>query len=316
MRENPMATFRRSEYTGDDRCLPCTATNVFIAVVLGGGLLVAGAWIGATTVGALAGLCVFVVSLLVIYLRGYLFPGTPTLTRRYFPGWLLRVFGKASKQPTAVDLNTDDGADPEGMLSTDGVLEASSDGDGLGLTDEFRTEWTRAVDEATGIGREELSDVLDTSGDVDLEEWGDVFRMYVDDQMVGKWRSRAAFVADVASKNVLSDRSERWDGLSVDERARVLDRLRTYAETCPGCGGTTEGSTETVEGCCSTFEAFTVSCPDCGAQLSIETCPECGDVAEYSTEVVETDGAPVEVAVASCQDGHRVSVLPAPLSEP
>lgn len=50
--------------------------------------------------------------------------------------------------------------------------------------------------------------------------------------------------------------------------------------------------------------------------MDVETCPECGDVVEYGTEVVETDDASVEVAVGSCRDGHRISVLPAPLSEP
>jgi hypothetical protein len=77
---------RQPEYTGENRCVPCTATNVAIAAVLAIGL----AFILVTPIGVVA----FLASLVVIYLRGYLVPGTPELTKRYFPPWLLALFGK------------------------------------------------------------------------------------------------------------------------------------------------------------------------------------------------------------------------------
>jgi hypothetical protein len=60
---------------------------------------------GALTVSAallatpLAGAVVLVASLSAIYLRGYLVPGTPELTKRHAPGRLLRLFGKAPELP-------------------------------------------------------------------------------------------------------------------------------------------------------------------------------------------------------------------------
>lgn len=77
---------RQPEYTGENRCVPCTALNVFIAVVIAGLFVGAGRrWIGVVA---------FIVSVGVVYFRGYLVPGTPGITERYFPERVLRLFGK------------------------------------------------------------------------------------------------------------------------------------------------------------------------------------------------------------------------------
>jgi|AntDeeMetagen134_2_1112570.scaffolds.fasta_scaffold00809_4 hypothetical protein len=60
---------RQPEYTGENRCTPCTAVNVAIATA--GGTLVAKAK------SPVLGTAAFGVSLGTIYLRGYLVPGTP-----------------------------------------------------------------------------------------------------------------------------------------------------------------------------------------------------------------------------------------------
>lgn len=41
-----------------------------------------------------AGVATLVAALGLVYLRGYLVPGTPTLTRRYLPDRVLAAFGK------------------------------------------------------------------------------------------------------------------------------------------------------------------------------------------------------------------------------
>ncbi len=82
---------RQPEYIGENRCTPCTVVNVCIAALL------------AVAVGVafpLAGVVVFVLSLAAIYLRGYLVPGTPTLTKRYFPDRVLALF---DKEPASTD---------------------------------------------------------------------------------------------------------------------------------------------------------------------------------------------------------------------
>lgn len=75
----------RPEYTGPNRCLPCTIVNLAIAATVGA--LVARR-------SRLAGVLVTAASLALVYLRGYLVPGTPTLTKRYLPAAVLEWFGK------------------------------------------------------------------------------------------------------------------------------------------------------------------------------------------------------------------------------
>jgi hypothetical protein len=89
-----ISRFRQPEYTGENRCLPCTAVNTLLAAGLSGAVAAGGLVVTTPVVGAVAGVAVLGVSLLSIYLRGYLVPGTPELTKRYFPPWLLRAFGK------------------------------------------------------------------------------------------------------------------------------------------------------------------------------------------------------------------------------
>lgn len=85
-REQPLIErFRQPEYTGDNRCIPCTTINLIIAVIVSVAL-------GTVSLGM--GIAVAAVSITIIYLRGYLVPGTPPLTKRYFPDRVLRLFDK------------------------------------------------------------------------------------------------------------------------------------------------------------------------------------------------------------------------------
>jgi hypothetical protein len=84
-----LKAIEQPEYTGENRCLPCTVLN--LAVAVGVALVVgrrrraaAGAWL----LGAVA----------LIALRGYLVPGTPELTKRYLPDEVLAWFGKDPRE--------------------------------------------------------------------------------------------------------------------------------------------------------------------------------------------------------------------------
>ncbi|MFW6382462.1 MAG: hypothetical protein ACOCZD_00305 [Haloferacaceae archaeon] len=81
---------REPEYTGANRCIPCTVLNGILAVALTA---------AAAVFGPVAAAVVLVASLGSIYYRGYLVPGTPELTKRYLPDRVLRVFGKAPEDP-------------------------------------------------------------------------------------------------------------------------------------------------------------------------------------------------------------------------
>lgn len=263
--------FRKPEYTGENRCLPCTAVNAVIALLAAVGVGILFSISVSTAAGVGAGLGFLSLSAASIYLRGYLVPGTPELTKRYFPPWLLRAFGKETEPPTQPPSGADEPAetlDPERELMRAGSLEECERGDDLCLTDDFRSVWHS---EMTALGDEdraalfELLDIDDTV--VGFTEFSDGFRAQTEGEIVGVWESEAAYEADLAAARVLSETYEGWESLSSEERSHLLTGLRIFLDRCPACGGDPELGSETVESCCSTREVAAVSCTDCGSRL-------------------------------------------------
>ncbi|WP_408960091.1 hypothetical protein [Natrinema sp. 74] len=108
---------KQPEYTGENRCEPCTVLNLVIAAVVGS--LVA-------RKSRLGGLVAVGVSIALIYLRGYLVPGTPTLTKRYLPPAVLRWFGKDPEPEVASGLGGIEPVTPHDADSTDADEQSSS----------------------------------------------------------------------------------------------------------------------------------------------------------------------------------------------
>jgi hypothetical protein len=92
MSTDPLERLEQPAYTGENRCTPCTVVNLLLAAAL--------AALAGRRNRAL-GLGVFLGSAALIYLRGYLVPGTPELTKRYLPASVLARFGKTDR-PEAV----------------------------------------------------------------------------------------------------------------------------------------------------------------------------------------------------------------------
>lgn len=124
---------KQPEYTGENRCEPCTVLNLVIAAVLGSVIARKSRVGGVIAVG---------VSLALIYLRGYLVPGTPTLTKRYLPPEVLRWFGKEPEPETAGGLRavdpaaTADAAAPSSDQSANGSATRSRDAGDVATYDE------------------------------------------------------------------------------------------------------------------------------------------------------------------------------------
>ena len=258
--------FREPEYTGENRCLPCTVVNLLIAVAVSAGVAAVAGSVSSPAAGLAGGASVFLASLVSIYLRGYLVPGTPELTKRYFPPWLLSLFGKAPAEPVTVDSDLD----PEEALVTAGALEPCADRDDLCLTEGFRESWDAEIEriERDGSGRERLLELLGAeAGEVSFEEYGEAFRARVDGRVVGRWESEAAYLADLGAARALESRVDNWRELSVRARSQLLSGVRIFIDNCPSCGGTPDFGTETVESCCSTHDVAAVTCGDCGARL-------------------------------------------------
>lgn len=246
-----LSWLRQPEYTGENRCLPCTAVNVVISVVLAGAVSVVGT--------PILGVVVFAASLVAIWLRGYLVPGTPELTKRYLPDRVLRLFGKAPELPAPGET-----VDVEAYLvEVDALVEA---GDDVHLTDAFSREWLDAIDAVRDDTAAAAGDVLDLD-DPEVEQRGEATVVTDGGMTAANWPSRAALLADLGAVRVLDARDPSWDARDRGEQGRILAGLRLFLDTCPDCGGTPELGEDTVESCCRQAQVYTYTCTDCEARL-------------------------------------------------
>lgn len=268
---------RRPEYTGENRCMPCTIVNVVLAGILsalvGMGL---GVSVGVLA-GVLGGLGVLLIALGSISLRGYLVPGTPWLTKTYFPDRVLKWFeteppqlGSDTAGTGETDTSMDSEIDVEGILLQAGAVAECADADDLCLTEAFETAWQNRIDQVRGADteRSELATVLDVDPEaLDIAEYGEAFVARVDGRTAGQWESHAAFLADVAAARELRSRYEPWSDMNVRERSTVLDGLRLFLERCPACGGSVGLGEDVVESCCRSIDVVAVTCQECDSRL-------------------------------------------------
>ena len=258
--------FRRPKYTGENRCTPCTFVNVIIAIAIGA-VVAGGMWwfLAAPLVGLLLAGSLFAVSLLAIYLRGYLVPGTPQLTKRYFPDWVLRRFDKL-EEITPVD----EAPDVEGLFLSAGVVEECPHEDDLCLTEAFASAWTERIEQRTSmdVSRGDLAELLSIDeADLSVEQFEDAFVANYEGRHIGQWESDAAFIADMAAESVLGDWVDGWTTIEPRERSGLLAGLRVFLDDCPSCGGSLDMGEGVVESCCRSIDVVTVECTTCERRL-------------------------------------------------
>lgn len=266
--------YRVEEYTGENRCIPCTIVNVVIAAAVG-------AVVGiATTIG---GVFVFLASLVAIYVRGYLIPGTPTWTKRYLPDRVLALFDKDperlvedSSGPAVEEFETaeriryrqENRIAPDSFLVDVGAITDPDDGD-RELTDEFasiRQSKLEAVSER-GV---DMSDIARLFG-AEEERIEDLDRDYPAVKVVRrirKWPAEGALVADVATDLALRELTDRWDPVPVAQKVDILKSMRYLIEACPACGGSIELTEETVESCCRLYPVVQLRCQECALTVA------------------------------------------------
>lgn len=261
--------FRRPEYTGANRCLPCTVVNLLIAVAVAGVLAVLVPWLG---------VAVFVVFVGSIYLRGYLVPGTPTLTKRYLPPRVLRLFGK---QPLG---HSGDGGqvniEPEntstaGPVAATGIIQQTGAND-TDLAPDFRAEWRERI-QTIREQTLEAADVREMLDAEDVSRHGDQ-SFVVDGNTSVRWGSRAAFVADIAAASLLEERVTGWAEFEWDRQRSVLLGLRLYLDRCPSCDSAVERTENRADPCCQKPHLMAQSvCGNCGAALADAAVVDHGD---------------------------------------
>jgi hypothetical protein len=282
---------RQPEYTGDNRCIPCTLVNLAISAIVCVALWLL-RWPLAVGFAVLA--------LGSIALRGYLVPGTPTLTKRYFPDRVLALFDKEpaptienrniemdTDTETDVDTDTDietdtdtdapddtPSLDTEQILLGSGVVEPCEDINDLCLASDFHEDWSdrKKTIVESDAEREALTEALDHDdsdgeGEIEFNDHGDAFTAHLDGRSVGQWESRAAFVADLAAARELPNWIDEWETLDATEQGTLVRGLRIFIETCPMCDGTVVPSQETVESCCREHTVVAIACETCDARL-------------------------------------------------
>lgn len=261
MNFNLLDRFRKPEYTGENRCVPCTVLNLLIAAAASSIIAV---------FSAPFGIAAFVVSVGVIHLRGYLIPGTPTITSRYFPDRVLRLFDKGTAESGEGIEDYHVSVDVENILVDAGVIEACEDVDDLCLTDGFRSSWDRRIESVREEGREKqkrlLAESVEVSPDgIEFDQGGEKLAVRLDGDRIASWVSPAAFLSDLTAEKELEIWCDGWDSMDGRSRSQAIASLRVFLEECPSCGGPVSPVEENVDTCCrKNLVNVTLKCEDCG----------------------------------------------------
>ncbi|WP_416840974.1 hypothetical protein [Haloferax sp. DFSO52] len=249
-------SLKRPEHTGENRCVPCTVVNA--AIVALAGLALGVLWLP-------AGFVVLAIGALLVYLRGYVVPGTPTFAPRLVAAvGLGGVFGHDDEPRKSETLDAN--VDPDVMLSTlldaDVLVERE---DGLFLTDGARDDWESTMATLRNASDDELADAVAAALPFEAEVSAEFDGISIDGPSMSVWISRPQAIADVATLLAVTERQ-------VDPMVSLAATkpLRMFAEVCPDCGGPVEETT--VRNCCGgtagiydSPEHEVLGCADCGA---------------------------------------------------
>lgn len=257
---------QQPDYTGENRCVPCTVVNVVIATVAACVLAV---------LSIPAGLLLFGGSLFAIYFRGYLVPGTPHLTKRYLPPAVLRLFGKEplTERSTYTVENPED-LDVGTALAGIGALAGIEETDEPSLAPTFRDQWHERIRDV----REQEPQPEDVAGLFDVEGVNpQSTTSFALSGGIVRWDSEAALIADIAAGDELRVRLDGWDDLDRSARRDLLAGLRLALDFCPVCEHSLTVEEHQLDPCCQK--------PHTVVQSLCEAC----DVAIAEVTVMGTD---------------------------
>lgn len=250
-----VSQFKDPRYTGENRCIACTITNVSISLVI---------TVALTVIQPIFAAMFLVVSLLAIYFRGYLIPGTPSLTKRYFPPWLLSIFGKETESPSHPQ---NANVQPEEAFQQAGIL-SEHPSQNLKLDTTVADRYQSSIPSLDSVQEEVIRDILGEGDyDITVHASGRSAILAFQGHILSQWPSVASLQADVASAEVIAEELPGWSQRSPRERAILVRGFRSLVEACPDCGETVKIREDEQESCCSTYEVVTVSCEECGADL-------------------------------------------------
>ncbi|ELY35984.1 hypothetical protein [Natronorubrum tibetense] len=314
--EIDIADLKQPEYTGENRCEPCTILNLAIAVVVGS--LVA----RKTKLGGLAAVGI---SIGLIYVRGYLVPGTPTLTKRYLPPEVLRWFGKETepelasgfggvetREATDISIDGTDAATEDAEIDpTDGAADTTAeDGD---ATATETTDTTESDPDPEPLDLEAFfldHDVLEPCSDRDdlclTEEFEADWLAAIEN--VDETGVDAAAVIDAFDFDAQPETFE----LESRDDARVLVGDRGIAGRWPSRAAVVAdvGASRVLTDWAPEWDAQTPETKGQvlnGLRMFLETCPGAGGEISMDEEVVESCCSSHDVIAVTCDEtGERL----------
>lgn len=270
----------RPEYTGDQRCWPCTAINL---LTLGGVCALVALWqpVAALLVAALGGILVWV--------RGYFIPYTPAFAPRIVDTLGLDEElhpGATGSPPEGRSDALDDlpgahrGEGPPPDLDGEAILETlldagvlTADGEHLVLTPEFYDDWRATMADLRGLDTQTLAAVtreVTPASEVSAVTSEEAEWVVLSDGRTIEsetWLRRPVVIAEIAAVSALEDR-ERLDRPT---RLAAAGELRMFLQACPVCGTALEETT--TASCCGDYTAprrtpdEVIACPACDVPL-------------------------------------------------
>lgn len=213
-----MGGLRNPAYTGSNRCVPCTVLNITIATL--GAILVFFTLHAANVSFALELTSILLlIAFLLIWLRGYLLPYTPTLTKRYVPDWLLTRFGKTPADPFADTVD----------LTETTILAPCEDADSYRLAPAIEQEITEAesiIDITADADRFLTQLATDPVLERELDRWTATTK----GTHIRTWDSDSTLRLEIAITEVLAWHLQIWNELAGVERTQLLATVRYLYE--------------------------------------------------------------------------------------
>lgn len=210
----------------------------------------------------------FLACLTVIAVRGYLVPGTPTITKHYLPDRVLKRFDKHEMNHVNPTDHTEkhEPVDPQTIFQKANILESC--GNDICLVTDFRKDWQT---NRYSVRENWEAEIAAYSGFPETElthlHHDDAITIEHDGKQLAYWESFAAAVADISASKALNGRYSDWNELSVADKGQVLTSFRVFAEQCPDCETDIYPEQKEVETCCRSFEVVDLHCDECDSRI-------------------------------------------------
>jgi hypothetical protein len=251
--------FKQEEYTGEDRCLPCTIVNLSILLILS---LIIGCIISIRRSYLESGIIVMVIlifGIFVIWSRGYLVPKTPELTKKYMPTWMLKIFGKKIYENIGYRFKN-----TQAILKQLDIIEPCKTDNDICLTESFKSEWRKEVN-ADNNSYNVIHNLYKNSISIKAAENNDSIYLENDKRIILIWPSVTALQIDAATVQVLKEKNQ-WEDWPLQTKANVISSIRMLLDYCPD-GSDLVRDSEIVESCCSNHEVVTGVCAKSGDKI-------------------------------------------------